>query len=92
MNKNELVLAVKHETGLTMKDTKKIIDCFFDTVIETTAGGEKIQILGFGTFEKRLRKERKGKNPLTGKEIIISESFSPVFKAGKTFKAMVKNK
>lgn len=89
MNKTELVAAVAEKAGLTKKDVEKTINAFLDTVKEEVAADGKVQLIGFGTFESRVRKERMGKNPKTGEEIIIEEAKVPAFKAGKAFKDVV---
>ncbi len=89
MNKTELVAAVAEKAGLTKKDVEKTINAFLDTVKEEVAADGKVQLIGFGTFESRVRKERLGKNPKTGEEILIGEAKVPAFKAGKAFKDVV---
>jgi DNA-binding protein HU-beta len=90
MNKAELVKAVAEKAELTQKDTASVIDAFFDTVADTLAKEEKIQLIGFGTFEVRERAARKGRNPQTGEEIDIAASKVPAFKPGKELKEAVK--
>lgn len=89
MNKNELVTRIKIKTGLTSKETVKIIDSFIDTLKESVVKGESIQLIGFGSFERRIRKARTCKNPMTGENIQVPESYVPAFKPGKKFKDMV---
>ena len=86
MNKTELVKAVAERAELTQKDAAKV----FDTITQTLAKEEKIQLIGFGTFEVRDRAARKGRNPQTGEEIDIAASKVPAFKAGKELKEAVK--
>ncbi len=90
MNKTELVTAVAEKTELTKKDATKAVEAVFDTIQETLANGEKVQLIGFGNFEVRDRAARKGRNPQTGKEIEIPASKVPAFKAGKALKEAVK--
>lgn len=86
MNKTELVSSVANKAGLSKKDAEKAVAAIIDSVIETVAAGDKVQLVGFGTFELRERAERKGRNPRTKEEITIAASKLPVFKAGKAFK------
>ena len=86
MNKIELIGEVAGKTGMTKKDAEKVVNAFFDTVEGTLKSGEKVQLIGFGTFEVRERKARKGRNPQTGKEIDIPATKVPAFKAGKALK------
>ncbi|MDI9480375.1 MAG: HU family DNA-binding protein [Bacillota bacterium] len=71
---------------MTKKDTEKVVNAFFDTVQGTLKTGEKVQLIGFGTFEVRQRQGRKGRNPQTGQEISIPATKVPAFKAGKALK------
>ncbi len=89
MNKTELVAAVAEKTGLTKKDAEKALAAVVETVKEVVAKEEKVQLIGFGTFEARKRNARTGKNPQTGKAIKIAAATVPAFKAGKAFKEMV---
>ena len=91
MNKTELVAAVAEKTELTKKDATKAVEAVFETIQETLANGEKVQLIGFGNFEVRDRAARKGRNPQTGEEIEIPASKVPAFKAGKALKEAVKN-
>ncbi|MGR6837179.1 HU family DNA-binding protein [Syntrophomonas erecta] len=86
MNKTELIGEVAARTGMTKKDVEKVVNAFLDTVEATLKAGEKIQLIGFGTFEVRYRQARKGRNPQTGQEINIPETRVPAFKAGKALK------
>ncbi|MBV7508862.1 HU family DNA-binding protein [Bacillus sp. sid0103] len=90
MNKAELVNAVATQSELTKKDATKAVDVLFETISHTLAKEEKIQLIGFGTFEVRERAARTGRNPQTGEEIQISASKIPAFKAGKELKEAVK--
>ena len=92
MNKTELVAAVAEKTGLTKKDAEKALAAVVETVKEVVAKEEKVQLIGFGTFEARKRSARTGKNPQTGKAIKIAAATVPAFKAGKAFKDMVNKK
>ena len=89
MNKTELTAALAANAGLSKNDAEKVLNSFVDVVTETLAKGEKIQIVGFGSFEVKARAERIGRNPATGKEIKIAASKVPAFKAGKAFKDAV---
>ena len=87
MNKAELISKMAEKSQLTKKDTESALNSFIETVEETLASGDKVQLVGFGTFEVRERKPRQGSNPRTPEQIIqIPASKAPVFKAGKTFK------
>ncbi len=90
MNKTELVKVVAEQAELTQKDAAKAIDALFATISNTLAQEEKIQLIGFGTFEVRERAARKGRNPQTGEEIEIAASKVPAFKPGKELKEAVK--
>ena len=90
MNKTELVNAVVTKSELTKQDSKKAVDALFETISNTLAKEEKIQLLGFGTFEVRERAERTGRNPQTGEEMTIPASKVPAFKPGKELKEAVK--
>ena len=85
MNKSELVDAIVAKTGETKKATEATLNAFLETVVSALQKGEKVQLVGFGTFEVRERAKRKGRNPQTGEEIVIPASKAPVFKAGKNF-------
>ena len=86
MNKTELVAAIAEKTELSKKDAEKALKAFTDVVAEELKKGEKIQLVGFGTFEVAERPARTGRNPMTGKTIEIAASKSPKFKAGKAVK------
>ncbi|WP_338450947.1 HU family DNA-binding protein [Niallia oryzisoli] len=90
MNKTELVKAVATQAELSQKDAAKAVDALVETISNTLAQEEKIQIIGFGTFEVRERSARTGRNPQTGEEIQIAASKVPAFKAGKELKEAVK--
>ena len=89
MNKTELVAAIAEQTELTKKDAEKALKAFTDVVTAELKKGEKIQLVGFGTFEVVERAARTGKNPQTGKSIKIPASKAPKFKAGKGLKETV---
>ena len=89
MNKTELINVVKEKTGLSKKDAEQAVNAVLDTVTEELVKGEKVQIVGFGTFEVRSRSARQGRDPRTNKPITIATSKSPAFKAGKAFKEAV---
>lgn len=90
MNKTEMISAVAEKIeGATKKDIAVVVDTILETIKETVASGEKIQLVGFGNFEVAERAARKGRNPKTSEEIMIPASKSPKFKASKAFKDMV---
>ena len=90
MNKAELVAAVAEKTGFTKKDAELAVNAFVSSVESALVQGEKVQLIGFGTFEVRERKARQGRNPRKPGEIIkIDASKAPVFKAGKALKDAV---
>lgn len=86
MNKTELVAAVAAKANLTKKDAEAAVAAFTSTVAETLKAGDKVQLIGFGTFEARVRPARTGINPKTKQAIKIAASKNPAFKAGKAFK------
>lgn len=86
MNKTELVAAIADKAGLQKKDAEKALTAFTEVVAETLKSGDKIQLVGFGTFEVSERAARIGRNPQTGKEMTIAASKAPKFKAGKALK------
>ena len=86
MNKSELIAAIASKTGATKKDAEATLNAFIDVVTETLVKGDKVQLVGFGSFEVRKRAARKGRNPQTKEEIKIPASKAPVFKAGKALK------
>ena len=89
MNKTELVAAMAERTELTKKEAEKALKAFTDIVAEELTKGEKIQLVGFGTFEVSERAAREGRNPMTGETIQIAASKTPKFKAGKALKDQV---
>ena len=86
MNKTELITAVAEKTGMSKKDSDNAVNAVIDTIVKTVAQDEKVQIVGFGTFEVRSRSERQGRDPRTNSPITIPASKVPAFKAGKAFK------
>ena len=89
MDKSELVAAMAEKAGLQKKDAEKALAAFTEVVAEGLKNGDKIQLVGFGTFEVSERAERVGRNPQTGAEMKIPASKSPKFKAGKALKDML---
>ena len=89
MNKTELVSKLSEKSGLSKKDSESILNAFTEVVEETLLAGDKLQLIGFGTFELRERAPRKGRSPRTGETIDIPGSKLPVFKAGKALKDAV---
>ena len=92
MNKSDLIAAIAAKTGETKKDAEATLNAFIDVVTETLVKGDKVQLVGFGSFEVRKRSARKGRNPQTKEEIKIPASKAPVFKAGKALKDLVNKK
>lgn len=90
MKKADLVSKMAEKSGLNKKQAEAALDSFVDAVQETLQAGDKVQLVGFGTFETRERAERKGRNPGTGEEITIPAGKVPVFKVGKVLKDAVK--
>ena len=86
MNKAELVAAVAEKAEISKKDAEAAVKAFTDVVAEELKKGEKVQLVGFGTFEVSERAAREGRNPQTGKKIKIAASKTPKFKAGKALK------
>ncbi len=93
MNKAELIASIADKSELTKKDSEAALNAFIKSVEEALADGEKVQLVGFGTFEVRQRKAREGRNPRNPQEVIqIPASNAPVFKAGKNLKETVNPK
>ena len=92
MNKTGLISAVAERTGMTKKDADAAVCAVFDIITDALREEEKVQIVGFGTFETRCRGERIGRDPRTNEMIMIAPSKSPAFKPGKTFKDSLNNK
>jgi DNA-binding protein HU-beta len=89
MNKTELIAAVAAETGLTKKDSELAVNAFVNQVTEALKKGDKVSIVGFGSFEVKHRNARVGRNPKTKETINIPASKAPAFKAGKQFKESI---
>ena len=89
MTKAEFITAVAEKAGMTKKDTEAALSAVIDTITDSLAKGEKIQLVGFGTFEVRERKAREGINPQTKKKISIAATKVPAFKAGRALKDAV---
>ncbi|MBQ4120170.1 MAG: HU family DNA-binding protein [Clostridia bacterium] len=90
MNKTELVASIAEKANITKKDAEKAVAAFVDTVVAELKAGEKVQLVGFGTFEVRERAARQGINPQTKQAITIAASKNPVFKAGAALKNAIK--
>jgi len=91
INKDEFITLIAEKAGFTKKDTEKFLASTIETIEEKVSEGEKIQLVGFGAFEPRARKEREGKNPKTQEPLHIEATVVPVFKAGTGFKKKVKD-
>lgn len=89
MNKSELVNSIAEKSGLNKKNSEQALDALIESISETLSKGDKITLVGFGTFEVRARAERTGRNPQTKEEIIIPATKAPVFKVGKGLKDIV---
>ncbi len=89
MNKAELIGSVAEKSGMPKKDAEKAVNAVFAAIEEALAKGDKVQLVGFGTFEVRERAARTGRNPQTGEEIQIAASRVPAFRAGKALKDSV---
>ena len=92
MNKADLIAAIAAKTGETKKSAEASANAFVDVITESLVEGDKVQLVGFGSFEVRKRAARKGRNPQTKEEIKIPASKAPVFKAGKALKDLVNKK
>jgi len=90
MNKVDLVNKVVEKTSLKKKDVETAVNAVLDSISEALAEGEKVQLIGFGTFETRSRKERSGRNPQTGEVITIPASSVPAFKPGNKLRDVTK--
>lgn len=90
MNKTDLINNISNKSGLTKKDVENVLNGFLGEITEALANGDKVQLIGFGTFETRKRAGRTGRNPQTGNTIEIPESNVPAFKAGNKLKEAVK--
>ena len=91
MNKTELIAAMAEVSGVSKKDTEAVLKAFTEVVSNELKKGEKIQLIGFGTFEVSERAAREGRNPATGEAMQISAAKAPKFKAGKNFKDALKD-
>lgn len=89
MNKQELVDAIATKAGVTKKEADAVLSAVTEAIMEAVAEGEKVTLVGFGTFEPRDRQAREGRNPSTGKPITIPATTVPGFSAGKLFKEKV---
>ena len=89
MNKAELIKSMAEKSSLTRAEAENALNAFVDSVEEALVGGDKVQLVGFGSFEVRERAARKGRNPQTKQEITIEASKAPIFKVGKSLKDMV---
>ena len=92
MNKTELITQVAQKSDLTKKDAEKAVKSVFEAISDSLQKGDKVQIIGFGTFEVRQRKAREGRNPRNNEVIKIEASKTPAFKAGKQLKDLVNSK
>ena len=90
MNKTELIAALAEKAEVSKKDAEKVLNAFVETVQGAVKADDKVQLVGFGTFESKARAAREGKNPQTGEVIKIAACKVPAFKAGKAFKDMLK--
>lgn len=90
MNKVDFVAKVAEKSGLSKKDAEQAVNSFIETVGEALATGDKVQLIGFGTFETRKRAARQGRNPQTGETIQIDEAVVPAFKPGNKLKEATK--
>lgn len=86
MNKTELVSAIAEKSGLSKKDSEKALNAAVDSIVNALKAGDKVQLIGFGSFEVKERAERTGRNPRTNEQITIPAAKLPQFKAGKAFK------
>ncbi len=89
-NKSDVIDGVASKTGLTKKDAGAAVEAFLDMITETLVEGDRVQLIGFGSFEVRDRAARKGRNPQTGEELQIPATKVPAFRAGKGLKDAVK--
>jgi len=90
LNKTDLIAGIAEKAGLSKKDAEKAWDAATATIVEAVKGGDKVSLVGFGTFESRKRAARQGRNPKTKEAITIPASTAPAFKAGKGFKDALK--
>ena len=92
MNKEELVQEIAKKSKVTQKDASEVLSALIETIEKSVSKGQKVTLVGFGTFEARKRAARMGRNPQTGKELKIPARTVPVFTAGKKFKSTVNGK
>lgn len=92
MNRQELIESIVNKTALSKKDTDAVLKAFIEVVTKAVKKGDKVQLIGFGTFERTTRSARTGRNPQTGAEIKIAAKKAPRFVAGKAFKDAVNGK
>lgn len=90
MNRMDLVSSISEKAGITKKDAETALSATIESITDALKNGDKVQLVGFGTFETRKRAAREGRNPQSGEKITISATTSPVFKAGKALKDAVK--
>ena len=91
MNKQELITSMAEKTSLNKANSEKVLNAFIESVQEALANGEKVQLIGFGTFETKERAARVGLNPRTKEKIDIPAKKAPAFKPGKEFKEKINN-
>jgi DNA-binding protein HU-beta len=89
MNKGELVDSIADKANVTKKEADAVLSAAIDIIVSSVAEGDKVTLVGFGSFEKRERKEREGRNPKTGESMTIAATTVPAFSAGKAFKETV---
>ncbi|MBI2995348.1 MAG: HU family DNA-binding protein [Candidatus Melainabacteria bacterium] len=89
MNKQDLILQIANKLQITQKKADEMLSCILESIMKSLSKGDKVTLVGFGTFEPRKRKERKGRNPKTGEAIMIPSGTVPKFSAGKQFKQTV---
>lgn len=92
MNKGELIDEIARKADVTKKQADAVLSAALDAIMEAVANGDKVTLVGFGSFESRERKAREGRNPKTGDTMLIPETTVPAFSAGKSFKELVANK
>ncbi|BDB96491.1 HU family DNA-binding protein [Candidatus Hydrogenosomobacter endosymbioticus] len=86
MNKSELISAIAREAGVSLSDASKVFDATVSVITKALKAGDKVQVIGFGTFSVRVRSQTTGRNPRTGESMVIPESRIPAFKAGKSLR------
>ena len=89
MNKGELIDQIAEKVGLSKKQSDAVLTATLESIVEAVSNGDKVTLVGFGSFEPRHRQERQGRNPQTGKELTIPATTIPAFSAGKVFKEKV---